>query len=134
MFVAHTLMHDWEWFCNSQDDFNNIGIDWDGPVPVITDRQQNDVVVPETTCVLPPSSQEEFTRRIHKKNQLIKREWILWNRYIHWSCNFTTKLASKPRNLVFYDVKLADLPFEGSFSIHIRARATEIDLCGHLLG
>jgi hypothetical protein len=34
-------------------------------VPVITDRQQNDVVVPETTCVLPPSSQEEFTRRIN---------------------------------------------------------------------
>lgn len=52
-------------YCNSQDDFNNIGIDWDGPVPVITDRQQNAVVVPETTCVLPPLSQEEFTRTIN---------------------------------------------------------------------
>lgn len=49
----------------SQDDFNNIGIDWDGPVPVVTDRQQNAVVVPETTCVLPHSSQEEFVRTIN---------------------------------------------------------------------
>ncbi len=46
-------------------DMNNIGIFWDGPVPVVTNRQRNAVFVPETTCALTPAGQEEFIRTIN---------------------------------------------------------------------
>jgi hypothetical protein len=57
MYVSNIMVHYCVFYVVSQDEFQQYGIDWDGPVPAEDDMDVDAVQVPETTC---PLSQEHL--------------------------------------------------------------------------